>query len=93
MAGGSRCDGEQRMPTSREPTDSTFFAGTEVPVASGLSKEQESGSQVEQVRPCCVCEETRRARDECVLFSGNEESCSTFIEAHAVCLASYGFTI
>ena len=45
-----------------------------------------------QLRPCCVCPETRKARDECVLRHGPDSSlCKKVIEAHNVCLASYGF--
>jgi cytochrome c oxidase assembly protein subunit 17 len=47
-----------------------------------------------ELRPCCVCEETRRVRDECVLFYGEENlDCVKFIEAHHACLASYGFKV
>ncbi len=40
-------------------------------------------------KPCCACPETRKARDECVLFNG-EESCQEFIEKHRECMRGYG---
>lgn len=53
------------------------------------------------VKPCCVCKETRKARDDCYLFapsssqSGGDEElqthCKKYIEAHSECLKGYGF--
>ncbi|KAJ1497027.1 Cytochrome c oxidase copper chaperone [Coelomomyces lativittatus] len=42
---------------------------------------------------CCVCPETKRVRDECMLLQGSEEACETFILRHQACLRSYGFQI
>mmetsp|Transcript_49576 Transcript_49576/g.97659 ORF Transcript_49576/g.97659 Transcript_49576/m.97659 type:complete len:84 (-) Transcript_49576:752-1003(-) len=44
----------------------------------------------EMKRPCCVCRETRTARDECILLNG-EEKCKDFVEAHNRCLKAEGF--
>ncbi|CAM9104095.1 unnamed protein product [Discosporangium mesarthrocarpum] len=41
---------------------------------------------------CCSCPETKRARDECVVFHG-EDACSKAIEAHKECLRAEGFTV
>ncbi|PFH36337.1 putative copper chaperone COX17-1 [Besnoitia besnoiti] len=41
---------------------------------------------------CCVCKETKAARDECIVLNG-EENCKTFIEAHNQCLRSEGFDV
>lgn len=41
---------------------------------------------------CCVCKETKAARDECILLNG-EERCQQFIEAHNQCLRSEGFDV
>ena len=40
--------------------------------------------------PCCVCKETRQARDDC-LQTRSEEECSGFIRAHFDCLKTFGF--
>ncbi|CAK8678962.1 cytochrome c oxidase copper chaperone-like [Clavelina lepadiformis] len=44
------------------------------------------------LKPCCVCLETKGARDECIINKG-EESCGDFIEAHKKCLRDLGFNI
>jgi cytochrome c oxidase assembly protein subunit 17 len=45
-----------------------------------------------QFKPCCVCPETKQARDNCILVNGEEE-CQSFIERHRSCLRSYGFKL
>ena len=39
---------------------------------------------------CCVCKETKQARDLCFLMK-NEESCQEEIRIHNLCLVSEGF--
>ncbi|KAI9179668.1 Cytochrome c oxidase copper chaperone [Blastocladiella emersonii ATCC 22665] len=48
------------------------------------------GPEGQVYKPCCVCPDTKRERDECVLVNG-EENCKEFIEKHRACLRSYGF--
>ena len=80
---GSCCDEQEQI--SRIELDPSSK------VVDQLMKEND-GPAVGEIRPCCVCEETRRARDDCVLFRGEENiDCVQFIEAHNACLASYGF--
>jgi len=43
-------------------------------------------------KACCACPETKKIRDECVLFNG-EENCSKEIEAHRACMRAAGFNI
>lgn len=43
-------------------------------------------------KACCACPETKKIRDECVLFNG-EENCSKEIEAHKICMRAAGFNI
>ncbi|KAJ1973274.1 Cytochrome c oxidase copper chaperone [Dimargaris verticillata] len=43
-----------------------------------------------KLKPCCACPETKKARDECVLFKG-EENCQDLIEKHKQCLRDLGF--
>ncbi|KNE63073.1 hypothetical protein AMAG_08239 [Allomyces macrogynus ATCC 38327] len=49
------------------------------------------GAEGQVYKPCCVCPDTKRERDECVLANG-EENCAAFIERHKACLRSYGFS-
>lgn len=43
---------------------------------------------------CCCCPETKKARDECVVFKGEEDpDCVRLIEAHKQCLRSEGFDV
>lgn len=54
---------------------------------------QQSVSPPEGLKPCCACPETRKARDDCMLWKGSEEACATYIRAHQDCLRSYGFKV
>ncbi|ORZ31876.1 cytochrome C oxidase copper chaperone-domain-containing protein [Catenaria anguillulae PL171] len=49
------------------------------------------GPEGQVFKPCCVCPDTKRERDECVLREGDEEKCQEFIARHKACLRSYGF--
>jgi len=43
---------------------------------------------------CCCCPETKQARDECVVFKGEEDpDCILLIEAHKRCLRLEGFDV
>ena len=43
---------------------------------------------------CCCCPDTKKARDECVVFRGEEhEDCLKLIEAHKMCLREEGFDV
>jgi cytochrome c oxidase assembly protein subunit 17 len=43
---------------------------------------------------CCCCPDTKQARDECVVFKGEEHTdCVKLIEAHKVCLRAEGFDV
>ena len=46
----------------------------------------------EEKRPCCVCKETRAARDLCYAEKGFEE-CYKEIQLHKECMAKEGFKI
>jgi len=43
-------------------------------------------------KPCCACPETKKARDECVVYQG-QENCSAQIEAHRACMKQYGYIV
>lgn len=43
---------------------------------------------------CCCCPDTKKARDECVVFKGEEHpECLKLIEAHKICLRDEGFDV
>ncbi|XP_020266559.1 cytochrome c oxidase copper chaperone 1-like [Asparagus officinalis] len=41
---------------------------------------------------CCVCPETKKLRDECIVQHG-ENKCGKYIEAHKKCLRAEGFNV
>ncbi|VEL22284.1 unnamed protein product [Protopolystoma xenopodis] len=41
---------------------------------------------------CCMCPETRKRRDECIISKG-EEQCFDLIEAHKRCLREFGLNM
>ena len=41
---------------------------------------------------CCACPDTRKVRDDCVIFK-DEEGCADEIEAHKRCLRAEGFKV
>lgn len=57
-----------------------------------LDKADEPKTLEKKCSPCCVCKETRKARDEC-LFSNSEEDCKKLIEAHIQCMKREGFAV
>ena len=61
--------------------------------APAAAKEQKVGIKSGK-KICCCCPETKTARDECVVFKGDEDPiCQKLIEAHKACLRSEGFTV
>ncbi|KAJ2442265.1 hypothetical protein GGF42_007017 [Coemansia sp. RSA 2424] len=47
------------------------------------------------VKPCCVCLETKKARDTCYFDQGDdaEKKCHYLVSAHRQCMADFGFKI
>lgn len=61
----------------------------EVKVPSSQKVGIKSGKKI-----CCCCPETKQARDECVVFKGEEDpDCVKLIEAHKICLREEGFNV
>ncbi|EER34432.1 conserved hypothetical protein [Candida tropicalis MYA-3404] len=49
--------------------------------------------QESKPKPCCVCIDERKKRDECTLLKGIEsDDCKPIIEQYKACMNSYGFT-
>ncbi|CAJ0635221.1 9743_t:CDS:2 [Entrophospora sp. SA101] len=44
-----------------------------------------SNSNNDNVKPCCACPDTKKARDECIFKYGDETKCQNLIEAHRIC--------
>ncbi|CAG8783680.1 27671_t:CDS:1, partial [Dentiscutata erythropus] len=60
--------------------------------SSSTTTHQPSQSQP-SIKPCCACPDTKKARDECIFQTGDEEKCRNLIEAHKACMRSYGFDV
>ncbi|EEQ41728.1 putative cytochrome c oxidase copper chaperone [Clavispora lusitaniae] len=46
----------------------------------------------EKPKPCCVCLDEKKARDECLLFNGQESGkCDQLIQAYKTCMKGFGF--
>ncbi|KAK6204416.1 cytochrome c oxidase assembly protein/Cu2+ chaperone [Scheffersomyces amazonensis] len=43
-------------------------------------------------KPCCVCLDEKKTRDECLLFNGQESGkCNEMISQYKSCMKGYGF--
>lgn len=51
-----------------------------------------NNKDINKLSPCCVCKETKKIRDQCIILN-NEEYCKNEIEAHKQCLRNKGFKI
>ena len=60
--------------------------------AKSTSTKEVISKDGQKLKPCCVCLDTKKVRDECVLLNG-EENCRDLIEAHKKCLRDLGFEI
>ncbi|CAN3355655.1 cytochrome c oxidase copper chaperone [Diutina catenulata] len=48
--------------------------------------------QEKKVKPCCVCLDEKKKRDECLLFNGQDGGkCDELIGAYKNCMKGYGF--
>ncbi|KAJ2468893.1 hypothetical protein EV174_006263, partial [Coemansia sp. RSA 2320] len=47
------------------------------------------------VKPCCVCLETKKARDTCFFDQGGDadKKCHYLVSAHRRCMEDFGFKI
>ncbi|EDO07581.1 putative cytochrome c oxidase copper chaperone (COX17) [Babesia bovis T2Bo] len=61
-------------------------------IDSGASGQASSSTLTTGKKICCVCKETKLARDECVAKHG-EEQCKELIDLHNQCLRKEGFTV
>ncbi|KEG01243.1 cytochrome c oxidase assembly protein subunit 17 [Plasmodium vinckei vinckei] len=57
-----------------------------------LNATDESKTGVNKKKICCVCLDTKKLRDECIVKLG-EKKCKKFIDDHNQCLRNEGFDI
>ena len=63
-----------------------------LPSSSSTTTTVDNSETKPKCKACCACPETKKVRDECVLFNG-QENCSKEIEAHLACMRAAGFNI
>ncbi|VWU50458.1 cytochrome c oxidase copper chaperone, putative [Hepatocystis sp. ex Piliocolobus tephrosceles] len=51
-----------------------------------------NGEKSEKKKICCVCLDTKKLRDECIVKHG-EKKCKKYIEDHKRCLQKEGFDV
>ncbi|CAG8608581.1 14335_t:CDS:2 [Cetraspora pellucida] len=59
-------------------------------ITTAIHQPSEQSQPHPSVKPCCACPDTKKARDECIFQTGDEEKCRNLIEAHKTCMRSYG---
>ncbi|CAD2086950.1 cytochrome c oxidase copper chaperone, putative [Plasmodium vinckei lentum] len=57
-----------------------------------LNITDESKTSAKKKKICCVCLDTKKLRDECIVNLG-EQKCKKFIDDHNQCLRNEGFDI
>ncbi|ERN18777.1 hypothetical protein AMTR_s00067p00068140 [Amborella trichopoda] len=57
---------------------------------SSVEPKPRAEERTKRKKICCVCPDTKRLRDECIVEHG-EAACSKWIEAHLQCLRMEGF--
>lgn len=65
--------------------------GTTLNKANKLNEEPKKTTETKK-KICCVCLETKKLRDECIVKFG-EDQCQKFIEEHNQCLRNEGFDV
>lgn len=69
----------------------TTPSGESCPVQNNKTTQDAS---VDKPKPCCVCLDEKRERDECLMFKGFEDKeCLKMIDNYKQCMKSYGFDI
>jgi cytochrome c oxidase assembly protein subunit 17 len=49
-------------------------------------------SEPAKPKPCCVCLDEKKTRDECLLFNGQESGkCDELIAKYKACMKGFGF--
>lgn len=52
----------------------------------------EPAKQESKPKPCCVCLDEKKTRDECLLFNGQDSGkCDDIIQKYKTCMKGYGF--
>ncbi|KAJ1924647.1 Cytochrome c oxidase copper chaperone [Tieghemiomyces parasiticus] len=88
--GSSNSKPTPSQPSDKVPQLPTKATLNDQPIEDVPSKKAEE--KTEKLKPCCACPETKKARDDCVLYKG-EENCQDLIEKHRQCLRDLGFKV
>ena len=81
------------MPSSNTASSSTTNTDNKKKGIINDLDSSNSSSSNNNVKPCCACPDTKKARDECIFKYGDETKCRDLIEAHRICMKSFGFNI
>ncbi|KAL2219294.1 putative cytochrome c oxidase copper chaperone Cox17 [Thermoascus aurantiacus ATCC 26904] len=65
--------------------------------AATTTTNTQSSEGANKPKPCCVCKDEKKARDDCMLYSKAENpaetDCRSVVEQYRSCMASYGFKV
>lgn len=62
------------------------------PTSSTTTSTPTTTDEKPKCKPCCVCKDTREARDKCMI-ENEEEACRDLILAHQECMRKNGFKV
>ncbi|KAJ2237619.1 hypothetical protein H4R99_002890 [Coemansia sp. RSA 1722] len=82
-------------------------AGQSTPAAQQTQNQSQTQAQIRSeapaanpknpnnLKPCCVCLETKKARDSCFFEKGDEaeKKCHYLVLAHRMCMEDLGFKV
>ncbi|KAL6949788.1 hypothetical protein ACO0QE_000450 [Hanseniaspora vineae] len=67
---------------------------TVTPSGESCPVQTNKDTPADKPKPCCVCLDEKRERDECLMFKGFEDKeCLKMIDSYKQCMKSYGFDI
>jgi len=85
---GNVFEGERKRVLDYEPPEKDGVVKLTTVVRHDLPQ----GPDGHPLKPCCVCLDEKRERDECIILNGEEE-CQHLIEAHKRCMRQLGFKV
>jgi cytochrome c oxidase assembly protein subunit 17 len=81
------------MSSSNTTSSTLLFSNTENKNKAIFNSNNSGSNSNNNVKPCCACPDTKKSRDECIFKYGDETKCQDLIEAHRICMKSFGFNI
>ncbi len=65
-----------------------------MPETTNTNAQTQTETAASKPKPCCVCKPEKEARDECLLFNGQDNGkCDELIAKYKTCMKGYGFDI